>query len=147
MKLGSVQRVHVALGGSLALIGLTLDQAHLGLQPRELSVAVFRIAGQGIEAHELGKFEEIGDAPGAFEGLVDACGIAGDIDFMPEAVAEARDFLESFLEAGAVAGHPAVIPEDAPEGLVEIRNGPFATDLEESGGSRPDVIFDVGEVW
>ena len=68
------------------------------------------VALQRVEAEQLGELEEVGHAAGALERLVERAAVAGDVDVLPELLAQRRDFLQRLLQAGGVAGHAAADP-------------------------------------
>src|SRR4051812_18525039 len=95
-------------------------------------VAAARLAAfQGVEAEELAELEEVGDAAGLLERLVDLVAVAQDADVLPEFRAELGDLLERGLESLLVAGHAAVGPEDLAQLAVEVIDRPLALDVQE----------------
>ena len=77
----------VALGFAVFLVFLA-----------EVAAAGF-LAVERVEGGQFGEVDEIGDAAGAFEDLIDVALIAGDADVLPELVAQQWNFLEQFFEA------------------------------------------------
>src|ERR1700749_2313085 len=70
------------------------------------------VALQRVNAHQLGEFEEIRDAPGALPGLVLIFFISGNAHIVPEFVAQFRDFPERFSQSLFVTRHSAFVPEE-----------------------------------
>ena len=95
---GHVREVHVvALALAVGVLVLLAEMAAAAL-----------LAGEGVAAHELAEFEEVGDAGRLLERLVERVGRAGDAHVGPELLAQRGDLLEGLLEALPVARHPAV---------------------------------------
>src|SRR3982075_2444161 len=80
----------------------------------KMSAARF-VALERINAHELGEFEEIGHATGAFERLIEIVSFAGNAHRSPKFVAQLRDFRERFAQSLSVSGHATFVPEKRSE--------------------------------
>ena len=57
------------------------------------------VALQRVNAHQLGEFEKISDAPGAFQRLVIIFFVAGDAHVAPKFVAQFWNFLQRFAQS------------------------------------------------
>ena len=68
------------------------------------------LAIQGVNAHDLRKFDEIGNSTGFFQLCVDAIGVSRNANIFPELFTNLRYAPESFLEAFLAAGHAAFFP-------------------------------------
>ncbi len=110
----------------------------------EVAAAGF-FAGEGVEAHEFAEFEEVGDAVGAFEGLVEAVAIAGHMEVAPEFGADFGDFLKGLGEGFFGAGHSTKVPHDFAEALVEGGDRLFAVNREEFSEAVSGVALGVGK--
>jgi hypothetical protein len=97
------------------------------------------VAGQRVEAHQLAELEEVGDAAGLLEVLVELGADAGHADLLPEALADLGDDLQRLLEAGLVAGHAAVVPHDEAELAVELVDAVVAVDAQQAAGLGVDL--------
>src|SRR5689334_4593949 len=111
---GELPRRDVA---ELLVVALRLALGGLVLLP-EMAAARFP-ALEGVEADELAEFQEVRDAPRLLEGRVQLLVLAQDRDVLPELLAERGDPGERVLEPLLVARHPALVPHDLPELLVE----------------------------
>ena len=61
-------------------------------------------------AQQFAEFEEIGDAPGFFQGLVEFLAFAEDVDVFPEFLADGGDLLQGFREAARRCGPCRICP-------------------------------------
>src|SRR5262249_32395088 len=75
----------------------------------EVAAAGF-VAGERVEAHQLREFQEIGDAAGLFELLVEVFSAPEHVDVPPELFANRRDLPERVLETAGRPAHAAVVP-------------------------------------
>src|SRR2546430_13564647 len=116
-----VAEVRVVASG-LALRGLAFDAevAAAGLTPVER-----------IEAHQLRELEEVRDAAGLLERLVQLLTGPEHAHVPVELLAQLRDLRERPPETGVGPGHAAVVPHEPAELPVEGVDGPPAVDLEE----------------
>src|SRR4051794_19285118 len=85
---------------------------------------------QGVDAHELGEFDEVGDPAGVLEGLVERVPLAGHLEVGPELPADLGDPVERLAEALLRALHAAHVPHQLAELPVEGRRGAAAVDAE-----------------
>ena len=69
------------------------------------------VAGQRVDAHQLGKFQKIGDAPRALKRLIEILAIARNANFPPKLCPQIWNFSEGFLESGFVSRHATFIPK------------------------------------
>jgi hypothetical protein len=53
------------------------------------------VALECINTHQLGEFQEIGNASGAFQGLIEIVAVARDSNLVPELFSQLRDFLSA----------------------------------------------------
>src|SRR5690606_25979926 len=111
--------VVVALG--LAFLVLVLGA--------EVAAAGF-LALLGVAAHQHAELEEVVDATGLLERLVDALAVAGDTEVLLEFGVERRDLRERLVEALLCAFHAAVIPDDLAELAMEPVGRAGATDRD-----------------
>src|ERR1035441_9870237 len=96
----------------------------------EMSTARF-VAFEGVEAHQLGELEEIGDASGALQRLIEVCAVARDAHVVPKFFAEFGDFAERFAEAVCVPSHSTFVPKKRSELAVDGIERAFAIHSEE----------------
>src|SRR5262249_29577016 len=73
------------------------------------------VALEGVNAHQLCKFEKIGDASGAFQRLVVIFFAAGDAHVVPELLPQFGDFSERFPQSLFAPRHSAFVPEKKAE--------------------------------
>src|SRR6185295_14616827 len=99
------------------------------------------VALERVEAHELPELQEVGDAAGDLERLVELLARARDADVLPELLAQPRELAEGVLEALLVAGHAAVVPHDLAELAVEGRDRAFALDAQEAFRAGNDGLL------
>src|SRR5208283_1239831 len=78
------------------------------------------VAIQGVEAEQLGEFEEVGHPAGALQRLVERVALAGDVDVLPEFGAQRGNLPHCLFQAGGVAGHAAAVPQDLAQPFVEV---------------------------
>src|ERR1043166_10032860 len=69
------------------------------------------VAGERVDAHQLGELEEIGDSAGALERLIERFAFAEDSHVPPEFFAQLRDACERFAQPGFVPRHSAFVPK------------------------------------
>src|SRR3954469_15932424 len=69
------------------------------------------VAGECIGAHELGELQKIGDAPGAFEGLVVFLAGSENPDVPPKLFSQLRNPGKRFAQSGGISRHSAFIPK------------------------------------
>src|SRR5437879_6745387 len=67
---------------------------------------------EGVVAHQLGELEEVRNAPGVLERLVQVLAPPADVHVLPEFLAQHRDPLTRLLTARGVAGHAASVPRE-----------------------------------
>src|SRR2546430_620342 len=136
-----VAEVRVVASG-LALRGLALDAevAAAGLTPVER-----------IEAHQLRELEEVRDAAGLLERLVQLLTGPEHAHVPVELLAQLRDLRERPPETGVGPGHAAVVPPEPAHRVVRRRidahghaigvvAGDAVVDLEEIAVLLPDVV-------
>src|SRR2546430_1637356 len=130
-----VAEVRVVASG-LALRGLALDAevAAAGLTPVER-----------IEAHQLRELEEVRDAAGLLERLVQLLTGPEHAHVPVELLAQLRDLRERPPETRVGPGHAAVVPHESAELPVEGVDGPPAVDLEERMRAPADVLLCFAE--
>src|SRR6266581_6651994 len=104
------------------------------------------VALERVPAHQLGEFEEIGNAPGAFEGLVKIFVTAQDVHILPEFFSQLRNFLQRFAQSLFVARHSAFLPEKKAELSVERIERTRAVDLEEPVDLGADIFLCLQEL-
>ena len=107
---GDVRKVLV-VAQRLALLGLVLDA--------EVAAAAL-LAVAGVAHEQLAELEEVGDAAGLLERLVEALVLAEHAHVGPELLAQRGDLAERLVEALGAAGHAAVVPHDLAELAVEV---------------------------
>ena len=82
------------------------------------------LAVEGIDAHEFGEVDEVGDAAGFLEfGVESADAAPGNADLVPELFADLRDLFAEPLQALLAALHSAVVPAEKSELAVEGVDG------------------------
>src|SRR5215475_5590846 len=74
---------------------------------------------QCVNAHQFGEFEEICNAPGAFQCLVVILLVSRHAHVAPEFGAQFWDFSDCFAQSLFVTRHPAFVPEEKPELAME----------------------------
>src|SRR5437016_1165343 len=77
------------------------------------------IAIEGVRAHQLGEFEEIGNASRAFQGLVKIFAVSRDAHVAPELFAQFGNFSERLAQSFFAARHSAFVPEEQTELAME----------------------------
>src|SRR6266542_6994682 len=86
------------------------------------------VALKRVPAHQLGEFEEIGNAPGAFQGLVKIFVPAQHAHIAPEFFSQLGNFLQRVAQSLFVARHSAFLPEEKAELSVEgIESSAFSS--------------------
>ena len=139
----------VALGLALVVLVLGAEVAAAALPALE------RVA-----AHQHAELEEVVDATGLLERLVDARAVAGDAQVLLELLVQRRQLGQRLLEALLGALHAAVVPDDLAELAVEVVGRARALDVEvaleplprrpasaawNSGWSTPGIgLFSIG---
>ncbi len=88
------------------------------------------VALEGVAAHQLAEFEEVGDASAAFEGLIEFVACAGNADVFPEFFAQLRDARDRFAQTFGVARHAAFVPEEKTEFAMEGIDRAFAIHVQ-----------------
>src|SRR5574344_129240 len=96
----------------------------------EMTAAGF-FAVERVRREELRKFEEVRDAAGSDEALVEGVFGAEHVRIFPEPCTEFRNELERLFEARLVAAHAHVLPHDVAEFAVDFRNGAVALEAQE----------------
>ena len=97
-------------------LGLAVLLLVLGAEVSAARLAAF----QRIAAHQHSELEEVFDATGLLEGLVDALGVAGDAQVGLELVVQRRQLGERLLEPRFGSLHAAVVPDDLAELTMEV---------------------------
>src|SRR5882757_1363412 len=69
------------------------------------------VALECINAHQFGEFQEIGNASGAFQGLIKIIAVARDSNLVPELFSQLGDFFERLTQSFFVTRHPAFVPK------------------------------------
>src|SRR5262249_23286909 len=105
-------------GGVTEVLVVALRFALLLVLDAEVAAAAL-FALEGVAAEELAELEEVGDAAGLLERLVERIGRALDRDVRPELFAQRADLGHRALERFLAARHAAVFPHRVAELLVE----------------------------
>src|SRR5690606_2487257 len=87
------------------------------------------------------EFEEVRDAPGLLEGLVETFARTDDTQVLPKLFAQSWDQLQSLLESTFVARHAAVVPNDLAKLAMKRIRRAFTADAQEPFGAG----FDFGQ--
>ena len=74
---------------------------------------------QRIDTHELGEFEKVRNTVRILERLVQLLAPTDDTKVVPELVTQLRDPGESLAQTSLRSGHPALVPHEPAEFLVE----------------------------
>ena len=72
---------------------------------------------------QLAELEEVGDAAGLLERLVERLVLAEHAHVLPELLADRRDLRQRLAEALLGARHAAVVPQDLAELAVDVVDG------------------------
>src|SRR5438046_1944615 len=72
-----------------------------------------------VNAHELGKLQEISNPSGALERLIEIFVIARNADVPPKFLAQLWNFGDRFAQPRRVPSHPAFIPKKQSELFME----------------------------
>src|SRR6266404_9502652 len=94
-----------------------------------------------VHAHQLGEFQEIGNASGAFQGLVKIFVCARDAHIAPELFSQFGDFLQRLAQTFLLARHSAFVPEKKAEFSVEGIERAGAIDLQEFLNPNPNIFL------
>ena len=86
---------------------------------------------QRVDAHQLAQLEEVGDAAGLFQALVQVVAAARHVHVLPELVAQLANLPDRVFEAGGVARHAAVVPHDFAQLAMERVHRPLALDRKQ----------------
>ena len=86
---------------------------------------------QRIDGEQFGKFQEVGDAAGMFEVLIERLARAHDLDVIPENFAKSLNVLGGGFESTCRAGHADFFPHDLPEFPVNTVDRAEASDAED----------------
>ncbi len=118
-------------GGDVGIVGVIAERFTFGSLKlfTEMAAAGFA-AVEGVHAQEFGEFEEVSDAAGLFQGLVELLVGTEDAYIFPEFFAKCGNERESFLEAGFIASHTAIVPDNFAEFAVEGVDGALAAAIE-----------------
>src|SRR5256885_12277807 len=103
------------------------------------------VAGQGVDAHQLGELEKVGDSSRPFQRLIERFAVPEDADVVPEFISQLRDAHEGFAQSGLVPRHAAFVPEKQTELAVEGIDGAFSIYRQQLFGPGPDLIFRVAK--
>ena len=82
---------------------------------------------QRIDAHQLRELQEIGDASGALQLLIELLAGARHEQIVPELLAQRRNEMQRRAQPLGAPRHAAVLPNDLPELAMERRGRPRAT--------------------
>src|SRR5215218_7329252 len=93
--------------------------AFLGLVLHPQMAATRLLTGEGVEAQQLAELEEVGDAAGLLERLVERRCAPGHAHVGVELLAQRWDVGERLLQRLLAACHPAVVPQDVAELAME----------------------------
>src|SRR5207253_5151040 len=77
-----------------------------------------------VKTHQLAELQEIGDASGLLQRLVELDVTAWNVHVAPELLAQRRDLRQCGFQAGLVPRHPAVFPHDSPQLAMERGDRP-----------------------
>src|SRR6266480_5198278 len=99
------------------------------------------VALERVRTHQLSKFEKIGDAPGAFKGLVKIFVAAQDAHLAPELFSQFGNFFERFAQSFFVARHSAFVPEKQTELSVERIERTRSIDFQEFLDPGANIFF------
>src|SRR6266550_9599460 len=99
------------------------------------------VALECVHAHQLGEFEEIGNASSALQGLVKIFVASRDAYVAPELLSQFGDFLERLTQSFFVARHPAFVPEKETKLAMERIERTCPVDLEEFLNPGTNVFF------
>src|SRR5947208_14947116 len=89
------------------------------------------VALECVDAHQLGEFQEIGNASSTFQGLIEIVALPGHACLAPELVSQFGDFFKRFAQSLFVTQHSAFVPENQTQFAMERVNGTSAVDVEE----------------
>ena len=89
------------------------------------------IAIQRIQAHQLAELQEVGNASGIFQRLVEFFAAAEHVDVLPEFFAQFRNARERPFQSGFVARHSAFVPDQLSQFAMERSDRSFAFGFEE----------------
>ena len=122
----------VVVAGALAFARLMLFT--------EVAAARF-IAMQRVAREQFGELQEVGDATGVFEVLVERLTAAEDFHVGPEFFAKLLDRVNRLEESLLVAAHPDMVPHDVAECPMKLFRAAFAVHFE----NRLDARFGCRE--
>ena len=111
-------REPVVVAQRLAIPRLVLDAE---VRPARL------LTMQRIDAHQLRELQEIGDASGALQLLIELLARARHEQILPELLAQRRNELQCRAQPLGAARQAAVLPNDLPKLAMERRRRPRAT--------------------
>src|ERR1700716_956977 len=91
------------------------------------------VADQRVATHELAQLEEVGDAAGILEALIERARVATDLYIGPEPLPDSRQLIERPIELLPAAGDPAAVEQQLAELPVEVAGRGPAVDPEQLG--------------
>src|SRR5437867_9412619 len=105
------------------------------------------VALKRVQAHQLGEFEEIGDASGTFEGLVKIFFAARNAYVAPELFSQFGNLFERFAQSFLVTRHPAFFPEKKSKLSMERVERTPAVDFEEFLDPQAHIFLCFSKLW
>src|SRR5215468_7899280 len=99
------------------------------------------VAFQRVDAHEFSKLQEIGNASGAFQGLIEIAAVSRNADFMPELFSQFGNFSKRFAQSFFVARHSASVPKKQAKLSMERIDRPRAVDVEKFFNPVANALF------
>ena len=91
---------------------------------------------QGVGAHQLGQLQEVGDAAGLLERLVQLTVGPEHAEVGPELLLQLGDPGEGLLQAGFRAGHAALVPHQLAQLAVDRVDGALPLDFQQRADVR-----------
>ncbi len=99
------------------------------------------IAIEGVDAHQLGELEEVRNAAGFFQALIQVIAAAGDVDVLPVLLLQRANLANGGLKTLGGARHAAVVPHNLAQLAVEGIDRALAFD----GKQQIDGLLDAGD--
>src|SRR5580698_3618942 len=89
------------------------------------------VALERVDAHQLAELEEVGDAAGFFEALIQIVAAARNGDILPVFLAQGANLADGFFKTLGSARHAAFVPHDLAKLAMEGIDRPLTLDRKQ----------------
>ena len=105
------------------------------------------VALKRVDTHQLGEFQEIGNASRAFQGLVEVIAVPRHSYLVPELFSQLGNFCKRFTQSLFVTRHSAFVPEKQSKLSMERIDCTSAVDAEEFLNPGANILIDCSELF